>query len=70
MVELDEVFAASGVDIQSLKANDMGKMLAALVVWVRQKAGEQVTFDEVYRTLTTAQIRTSKVDPTAPASTG
>lgn len=62
MAELDEVLAVTGVDV----AGDItwGKMIAALVVWVRRNAGENVTVEDVYRTVKMNQVNVTKVDPT------
>jgi hypothetical protein len=63
MAELDEILSLTGIDITG-EGLSWGKVCAALVVWTRRRAGEQVTFDEVYTTLTNKQFRVTNVDPT------
>lgn len=64
--ELDEVMDLTGIDVAESRgsASVAGKVLAALVVWSRHRAGEKVDFDTVYRTMRTSNIRLSRVDPT------
>lgn len=66
--DLDEVLELTGVDIMAAQGNLSmgGRVLAALVCWVRNRAGETVTFDEVYRTLVVSNLRVTGVDPTQP----
>jgi hypothetical protein len=67
--ELDEVMELTGIDIAESRGSKSvaGKVLAALVVWTKHRAGEQVDFDTVYRTMRTNDIRLSRVDPTGAA---
>jgi hypothetical protein len=62
MAELDQVTALSGVDINA--PGSAFRLTAALVTWVRQRAGEPVTYADVYATLKNKQIRVTPVDPT------
>ena len=69
MAQLDQVLALTGVDVAALGPGDVGRVLAAITTWLRRQAGETVSFDEVYATLTTRQVRVTPVDPTQPAPT-
>lgn len=62
MAELDEVLAVTGVDVTA--DITWGKMIAALVVWTRRNNGENVTVEDVYRTVRMSEVKVSKVDPT------
>jgi hypothetical protein len=66
--DLDEILRLTGIDVPTI--GDAGKVLAALVTWRRAQSGETVSFDEVYKTLTLAHVRVSRMDPTQPAPTG
>jgi hypothetical protein len=67
--QLDDVLELTGIDVTEARgqARIAGKFLAALVVWARHRAGETVDFDTVYRTMTTNDIRVTRVDPTGAA---
>ncbi len=70
MAELDQVLALTGIDVQGVDAAQPGRVVAAIVTWHRRKAGETVSFDDVYATLTNRQVRFTTLDPTQPTSTG